>query len=187
MYCSSVKIGRSHGSRRRFCMSMSRRWCGRRIRVSGRRPNGEGTIYQRRDGRWEGAAYVLLPSGGRARKRVYGKTRSEVFAKLAELQQKTRSGLPAISGQMTIATYLNEWLETVAKPSVRPSMFYSYRLYVQDHLIPALGNKRLTRLTPTDYGPSSKPKPMPAWRPPPSNRCTRSCEPHCSMPCVRIW
>jgi integrase len=51
---------------------------------------------------------------------------------------------------MTIATYLNEWLETVAKPSVRPSTFYSYRLYVQDHLIPALGNKRLTRLTPTD-------------------------------------
>ena len=96
--------------------------------MSGRRPNGEGTIYQRRDGRWEGAAYVLLPSGGRARKRVYGKTRSEVFAKLAELQQKTRSGLPAISGQMTIATYLYEWLETVAKPSVRPSTFYSYRL-----------------------------------------------------------
>ena len=53
--------------------------------MSGRRPNGEGTIYERRDGRWEGAAYVLLPSGGRARKRVYGKTRSEVFAKLAEL------------------------------------------------------------------------------------------------------
>ena len=118
--------------------------------MSGRRPNGEGTIYERRDGRWEGAAYVLLPSGGRARKRVYGKTRSEVFAKLAELQQKSRSGLPAISGQLTMATYLDEWLEMVAKPSVRPSTFYSYRLYVEDHLIPALGKKRLTRLTPTD-------------------------------------
>jgi integrase len=118
--------------------------------VSGRRPNGEGTIYERRDGRWEGAAYVLLPSGGRARKRVYGKTRAEVFAKLAELQQKSRSGLPAISGQLTMATYLDEWLEMVAKPSVRPSTFYSYRLYVEDHLIPALGKKRLARLTPTD-------------------------------------
>lgn len=49
-----------------------------------------------------------------------------------------------------MATYLDEWLETVAKPSVRPSTFYSYRLYAQDHLIPALGNKRLTRLTPTN-------------------------------------
>ena len=118
--------------------------------MSGRRPNGEGTIYQRRDGRWEGAAYVLLPSGGRARKRVYGKTRSEVFAKLAELQQKSRSGLPAISGQTSMATYLDEWLETIARPSVRPSTYYSYRLYVRDHLIPALGKKRLTRLTPAD-------------------------------------
>lgn len=34
----------------------------------------------------------------------------------------------------------------MAKPSVRPSRFYSYRLY----LIPALENKRLTRPTPTD-------------------------------------
>ena len=89
--------------------------------MSGRRPNGEGTIYQRRDGRGEGAAYVLLPSGGRARKRVYGKSRSEVFAKLAELRRKSRSGVPAISGHVTMATYLDEWSETVAKPSVRPS------------------------------------------------------------------
>src|SRR5829696_8110775 len=131
-------------------MSMSRLWCGKAN-------TSERTSAERRGNdlpapRWTlgGSAYVLLPSGGRARKRVYGRTRSEVFAKLAELQQKSRSGLPAISGQVTIATYLNEWLETVAKPSVRPSTFYSYRLYVQDHLIPALGNKRLTRLTPTD-------------------------------------
>jgi len=118
--------------------------------VSGRRANGEGTIYERRDGRWEGAAYVLLPTGGRARKRVYGKTRAEVFAKLADLQQKSRSGMPAISGQVTVAAYLDEWLESVARHSVRPSTFYSYRLYVRDHLIPALGRKRLTRLSPSD-------------------------------------
>lgn len=40
-----------------------------------RRANGEGTIYQRTDGRWEGAAYVLTATGGRSRKRVYGRTR----------------------------------------------------------------------------------------------------------------
>jgi hypothetical protein len=25
------------------------------------RPNGDGTIYQRKDGRWEAAAYILVP------------------------------------------------------------------------------------------------------------------------------
>ena len=146
----SVKIGRSRrvpaASLREYVAALSRE---ADLRVT-RRANGEGTIYPRRDGRWEGAAYVLLPSGGRARKRVYGKSRSEVFAKLAELQQKSHAGLPAISGQISLGAYLNEWLETVARHSVRPSTFYSYRLYVRDHLIPGLGKKRLTRLTPTD-------------------------------------
>jgi integrase len=64
-----------------------------------------------------------------------------VFAKLAELQQKSRSGLPAISGQTSMAIYLDEWLETVARHSVRPSTFYSHRLYVRDHLDSCLGQE----------------------------------------------
>ena len=31
---------------------------------SGRNPNGEGTIYQRKDGRFEAAAYVTTTDGG---------------------------------------------------------------------------------------------------------------------------
>ena len=43
-----------------------------------RSSNGEGTIYRRKDGRWEGAVYVLTTSGIRKRLRVYGATRAEV-------------------------------------------------------------------------------------------------------------
>jgi hypothetical protein len=42
-----------------------------------RRANGEGTIFQRKDGRWVGEAFVLLPNGVRDRRTVYGKTRAE--------------------------------------------------------------------------------------------------------------
>ena len=115
-----------------------------------RRANGEGTIYQRADGRWEGAAYVLTATGGRSRKRVYGHTRTEVFEKPAELQRLSRRGMPAISSCVTVGGYLVEWLQSVAKESVRPSTFRSYEMYVRRHLVPALGAKRLTRLSPSD-------------------------------------
>jgi integrase len=48
------------------------------------RANGEGTIYKRKDGRWEAAGYVLAAHGSRKRVRVYGTTRRETAVKLAE-------------------------------------------------------------------------------------------------------
>ncbi|MFJ8536696.1 hypothetical protein [Streptomyces sp. NPDC093591] len=34
--------------------------------------NNEGTIYERKDGRWEGSAYVLTTDGTYKRRSVYG-------------------------------------------------------------------------------------------------------------------
>jgi integrase len=36
------------------------------------RANGDGTVYQRKDGRWEAAGYVLAPGNTRKRVSVYG-------------------------------------------------------------------------------------------------------------------
>lgn len=44
-------------------------------RAGQRRANGEGTIYARKDGRFEGAAYVLISDGAVRRQRVYVYTR----------------------------------------------------------------------------------------------------------------
>ena len=93
---------------------------------------------------------MLTAAGGRSRKRVYGRTRAEVFEKLAELQRLSRRGLPVTSSAVTVGSYLQGWLQGVARESVRPSTFRSYEMYVRLHLIPALGAKRLTRLSPTD-------------------------------------
>ena len=48
------------------------------------RANGDGTVYQRKDSRWEAAGYVLAPGNTRKRIRVYGTTRKEALAKLTE-------------------------------------------------------------------------------------------------------
>lgn len=65
------------------------------------RANGDGTVYQRKDGRWEAAGYVLAPGNTRRRVRVYGTTRKEALAKLTEKiaasHQAHRQGHPHLA------------------------------------------------------------------------------------------
>lgn len=119
-------------------------------RRGGRRANGEGTIYQRQDGRWEGAGYVLTTSGHHARKRVYGRTREEAHTKLTALIGASHQGVPVSATAQTVGAYLTYWLEEVARAKVRASTFRSYETYVRLYLVPGLGKKRLDRLTAKD-------------------------------------
>lgn len=48
-----------------------------------RRGPNEGSIYQRQDGRWEGAVHMGYEKGKRVRRFVIGATRTETVAKLA--------------------------------------------------------------------------------------------------------
>ena len=48
-----------------------------------RRGPHEGSIYQRKDGRWVGSVHVGWTDGKRVRKHVFGRTRGEVVDKMA--------------------------------------------------------------------------------------------------------
>ena len=115
-----------------------------------RRANGEGTITKRKDGRYHAAAYVYRPDGTRTRKFVYGKTRDEVAQKLTEIQEKTRQGIPAATSTMALADYLTYWLSAVAPTRLKPATLNSYEGLTRLYIAPALGRKRLNRLSPAD-------------------------------------
>ncbi|MFD9317988.1 tyrosine-type recombinase/integrase [Streptomyces sp. NPDC060053] len=114
------------------------------------RANGEGTISKRTDGRYHAAAYVYRPDGTRTRKFVYGKTRKEVAEKLTELLEKTRHGIPAAESTMAFGDYLTYWLATIAPARLKPSTLNSYEGLTRLYIRPALGKKRLNRLSPAD-------------------------------------
>jgi len=59
----------------------------------GKRGNGEGTIYRRKDGKWA-TQYTVYTAEGRKRKTLYGKTRSEVAAKLTKALSDREGGSP---------------------------------------------------------------------------------------------
>ncbi|WP_435212600.1 tyrosine-type recombinase/integrase [Streptomyces sp. bgisy034] len=115
-----------------------------------RNANGEGTIYRRKDGRYEGAVYVLTTSGTRKRVRVYGATRAEVSKKLTEAKAKNDQGIPVADRSWKLGEYLDYWLEEVVKPGKKPKTYEQYELVTRRNLKPSLGQRYLSKLTVRD-------------------------------------
>lgn len=110
-----------------------------------RRGNGEGSISQRRDGRWE--AKITLPTG--QRKCFYGKTQAEVRRKLTEARRNLDTGAGVIADErLTVTGYLEQWRERMRPPRVR---FSTYTRYTQllGYVIRDYGARRLIDLTPS--------------------------------------
>ncbi len=112
-----------------------------------RRANGEGSIYRRKDGRYEGAVYLLTTSGNRKRIRVYGSSREEVHTKLTEVKAKAQQGIPIPDRTHKLGEYLDYWLENVVRPKWRPKTYEHYELIVRLYLKPGLGRFPLKRLS----------------------------------------
>ncbi len=112
--------------------------------MASKRGNGEGTINERSDGRWE--ARLTLPDG--KRRTLYGQTRKDVQAKLDDARTNVRDGRPVVPERQTVGKYLEEWLENSVKPSVRPKTYTSYEYICRVHLIPQIGKHTLAKLTP---------------------------------------
>ena len=69
-----------------------------------RRGNGEGTIYKRKDGRYEARYTVQTPSGPK-RKALYGGTRAEVAAKLTKEMADRDNGLVFDAKNLSLGAY----------------------------------------------------------------------------------
>lgn len=119
--------------------------------MAGRKANGEGTIFQRADGRWCGAGYVLASDGTRKRIYVYGATRRQAADKLAEkLADSNRGLVVAADPNLTVGEYLTAWLTGVARHRLRATTYVTYESLVRRFLIPGLGARKLGTLTVRD-------------------------------------
>jgi integrase len=116
--------------------------------MSGRRHNGEGSIYAYPKG-FRAYVWVTTPTGRRQRKYVSGKTRDVVHQKWLKLH-KTASAGPVATKIPTLAVYLAGWLEEVVRPSLAPATVANYGMFVRLYIVPVLGLKRLDRLNVRD-------------------------------------
>lgn len=113
-----------------------------------KRGHGEGTLYQRADGRWCGQLAVVLPDGRLVRRTVYGKTQRECREQLDRLKRELAAGVVG-APEATVGSYCEQWLEA-NRSRLRPKTQRSYEQVVRLHIAPFLGRAKLARLTPTD-------------------------------------
>jgi integrase len=112
------------------------------------RANGEGTVSERKDGRWE-ARYFVREDGQWRRRSLYGKTKAEASRKLREALRNRGQGVPTPRGSATVGDFLAAWLDGV-EPSLKLQSRRRYRQVVAQYLIPALGRRKLVDLSPED-------------------------------------
>lgn len=116
--------------------------------MSTRRGSGEGSIYQRADGRWVAALDLGKDDNEkRQRKVLYGRTRADVRSKLLQAQREHDERRLALASP-TVQDWLRHYLDHIA--TNRPSTLKTYRSYAEKHIIPAVGSRRLDRLTQAD-------------------------------------
>ncbi|MBW3362840.1 site-specific integrase [Streptomyces sp. 09ZI22] len=115
-----------------------------------RNPNGAGSIWRRKDGRYEARVYVPQPDGTRKRKTVYGSTWEECDTKRQELVLRDRQGVPTPTRSAKLSEWLPYWLEEFVRDDRKRTTYAKYETHVRRYLIPHIGSKRLETLGAAD-------------------------------------
>jgi integrase len=119
-----------------------------------RRGRGEGGIRERtvtrkmKDGTTREYTFWVAEvryGAGQKRKSISCKTKKEAQDKLREAQNAG----PAASGdKMTVGQFIDQWMESTAKRSLRPSTWRRYEQLVRIRITPYVGNVPLAKLSP---------------------------------------
>src|SRR5437660_7858647 len=95
---------------------------GANMAKSRRRARGEGSVFQRKDGRW----VVQIELGDGKRKQFYVKSEREGVKKLRQAQLELEQGTLATGPQRKLKDYLEDWIENVHKDKLRISTYVKY-------------------------------------------------------------
>ena len=112
-----------------------------------RNPQGNGTIRQRKDGRWE--ARITLghdpATGKQVQKSIYGKTQTEVSKKLRQLCKEVDDGIYKEPIKYTVKDWAEIWLKDYST-NLKPLTVKQYASYINNHIIAKIGAVKLVRL-----------------------------------------
>ncbi len=108
---------------------------------------GNGTIRQRKDGRWEARITVgRNPSTGKQiQKSIYGKTQAEVSKKLRELCKEVDDGIYKEPVKYTVKDWAEIWLNEYTS-NLKPLTVKQYTTYINNRIVKNMGSVKLTRL-----------------------------------------
>ena len=122
-----------------------------KIMANKRRPQGDGTIRKRSDGRWEARIIVGHKNDGSPMyKSAFSKTQKSALKQLHQLIDLYRDVDLTEDSRMTLGEWLDKWLDEYMIFTVRESTLDSYRAMVKNQVKPFIGGKQISSLTTAD-------------------------------------
>jgi hypothetical protein len=113
--------------------------------------NGKGSIYPHKcNGKKVGyrGSYTVYTAAGPKRRYVSGKDRDDVRQKLTKAIADRDGGLVFEDENLTVAEYMERWLDNSVRGSVRECTYDSYRRLARGYIVPVIGRVKLKKLTP---------------------------------------
>lgn len=107
-----------------------------------RRDNGAGSVRQ------VGNSFEARARIGGVSRSFSAKTKTEALRRMRDAQHRAEQNLPVVSERLTVAAYLEGWLEAKAA-TLAPESLRRYRGRIA-YLLPYIGKKKLARLQPAD-------------------------------------
>ena len=116
-----------------------------------RRPQGDGTIRKRSDGRWEARIIIGHKNDGSPMyKSAFAKTQKSALKQLHQLLDLYRDVDLTEECRMTLGEWLDKWLDEYMIFTIRESTLDSYRAMVKNQVKPFIGGKQIASLTTAD-------------------------------------
>ena len=116
-----------------------------------KKKQGDGSVFQRKDGRWEGRIVVGYKENGYAQtKNVTARTKTECQEKLAKLREECGRRSEKIKPDMPFGDWIDFWYQNYSAPKLRPTTQACYSGRIYTHIIPSIGSIPLNKLTQND-------------------------------------
>ncbi len=116
-----------------------------------RRDYGSGSIYQRADGKWVGAAMAgWTERGTRRRITVVCATEAQAKSRLRKKLADIEAGAAVeVSDRRTVKSWADEWLPIIER-ELRPTSYTATASAVRRWIVPTIGHRRFSDLSPAD-------------------------------------
>ena len=114
-----------------------------------KKSNGDGTLRQRPNGRYEYRVCVGYDvDGGIIRKSFMGDNATAAKRAYREWLQTPQPKRPAIEKTRTLGDWAAYWLDIYKKPSVAYNTFKNYKLYTENHIVKDMGHLKIKDIKP---------------------------------------
>jgi integrase len=111
------------------------------------RGKGEGALFKDARGYWTATVELPQRDGKRRRKTVRARDKEAAKRMLLALHKDLMDNGDLPTTDQTVAQWFDYWFKKIAQPEVRPKTAEGYRTITYNHIIPTIGNIRLSKVS----------------------------------------